>query len=131
MLGLGIGRPLQDELDVGGPELAPVVEAHTLLEEERVVLAVGGVPAVGQPRHELAVLVYLDQALLDIVVNDGGDGGGGAGREVEAGRLRGHLHGEIALGCGGSHRAGRHHGQENQKRQEPAAPHGHRVPSVK
>src|SRR5712692_5326485 len=74
VLGLGVHRPLEDELDVRGLQFAAVVKAHPALEEEGVVPVVAGVPALGQPRHDLAVPVDLHQALLDVVKHDPGGG---------------------------------------------------------
>jgi hypothetical protein len=103
VLGLGIHGPLDGKLHVGGLQLAPGVEAHPALEEERVVLLVGGVPALGQPGHELAVAVHLHQRFLHVVEDDAGGRGGGRGGDVETRRLGLALHDQPprALGAGG------------------------------
>jgi DNA-binding transcriptional LysR family regulator len=84
VLGLGVHGALDGELDVGRLHLAPIVKAHPLFQEEGVVLLVGGVPPLRQPGHDLPVAIDFHQTC-------------GAGGQVEAGRLRRHLHHEIAL----------------------------------
>ena len=98
VLGLRVHRAVDGELHVGGAQLAPVVEAHALPDEERVVLAVGRVPALGQPRDHLAGAVDLDQPFLHVVEHDAGDGRGRVGGQVEPGRLGGDLDHQVAPG---------------------------------
>ena len=107
MLRLRVHGALDHELHVGRFELASVVEAHPGLEEEGVVLLVGHAPALGQPRHDLAVAIDLHQALLDVVEHDGRRGRRRRRREIEAGRLRGDLNGETrrCLRLGGEPRS--------------------------
>ncbi len=125
MLGLGVHRPLEDVLHVGGLQLAAVVEVHALLHEEGVVAIVGGVPALGQPRRDLAVPVYLHQTLLDVVEDDARGGRRRRRGQIETGRLGGGLHDEVlgSLRAGRSrdHGEGEHRAQHGQDR---SARHG-------
>ena len=99
VLRLRVHRPVEDVLDVGGAQLAAVVEADAALQEEGVVPVVRGVPALGQPRHELAVTVDLHQTFLDVVEDHPRRRRGRCRREVEARRLGAVLHDQRALGA--------------------------------
>jgi hypothetical protein len=93
VLGLGVPRSVEDELDVLGRELAPVVEAYPLLEEEGVVEVVGSrLPALGQPRNQVALGVDFHQGLLNVVEDHRRRRRGRRRREVEPRRLGRGLH---------------------------------------
>ncbi len=122
MLGLRVHRPVQRELHVGGLHLAAVGEPHVSPQEERVILVVAGVPALGQPRHHLAVAIDLDEALLHVVEDHRRDGGGGVRRHVEPGRLRRHLDHQAVRGLRGrgdgcGHERGEQDGEGERSRQ--------------
>ena len=111
-LGVGRDQPVDREFHVRRVEGFAVVVLHAGAQLEDVLLAVGRHgPALGQAGHDVAVAVDARQALVDVLVGDLANRGGGVEARIEHRRLQRQADDDVVAGRLGRRRRRRRRGR--------------------